>query len=199
MKKLLKNIVSSILLIFFLIMPIYAEEMVPIEQFNEVYDQLVISNNMVKELKSSLDLSIQAYDEYKDFTEEEIKNLKVYIDTLENDKIELQNQIDTKETEKSEILGQLIISNEENKKQHQEIKDLTLLLDEAKKRLEESNLLIEKNKTFSIGVFATNVNFDFGGGIDFSYFLFKGLTIDTGVSYIHPKKISFKLGLSYLW
>jgi peptidoglycan hydrolase CwlO-like protein len=192
MKKLLISIVSSIIFLVVIISPVFCQDMVPKEDFDEVYNQLVISNDMLTEVTNDLENLTSSFDIYKAEYEKKLSDKDAEIELL-------KENLNKTKSEKEEILSQLIISNDMNIEQKNQISGLVKDLKEARERLEESNLLLEKPKDFSLGAYATSSNFDIGFGVDFSYFIFKGLTLDIGFGYAPPLTFMPKVGLSYLW
>lgn len=192
MKKLLKNIVSSIILIVVLASPAFCQDMVPKKDFDEVYNQLVISNEMLVETTNNLKNLTTSFDNYKAEYEKRLSDKDLEIENLKKKIVEKDADIDV-------IVSQLDISNETIKTQSSTITSLSTALENAKDRITESNLLLEKPKDFSLGVYAISSNFNIGAGVDFSYFIFKSLTIDFGAAYVPQLTFVTKIGLSYLW
>lgn len=197
MKKLLKNIVISFITAFLLSSSLlFANEaMVPKSQFDEVFNQLIISNDQLKTLdQQNKDLvSLVSSRDLK------IKDLEKTIVSLQEENSSLIKENEDLKEAKTELVEALSVSTEQLALEKAEREGLATLLTDSNKRLEESNLLISKKKTYSLGGGVSLINSSLGGYVDFSYLLFKGFSIDTGIAYAYPLEYSVKLGVSFLW
>jgi vacuolar-type H+-ATPase subunit I/STV1 len=203
MKKLSKNILKkislAIIILFITVVPIFSIEMVPKEDFDEVLNQLIISNEILSKVQESNVKLQEVLDiQEKDFSAELIKKDSI-IRELSSENTALREKINILENEKEEILAQLIISNETIKKLNDSNSSLTTALDDCKRRLEESNRLLVQDVKFSLGGNATIINGSLGFGVDFSYLIFKNMSLDVGLGYSYPTNLVPRLGISILW
>lgn len=202
MKRLLisirKTLIGS-LIVLCLAVPVFSSDLVPIEDFNEVLNQLIVSNDMLlkvqetnKALTSALEQKELDFSTLTQQKNEEIKELSSKNTAL----IEENNSL---RTDKSEILAQLIISNEMNKEQSEQIDKLILSNKDLSQRLKESNLLLTRDVKFIAGGKVAYMEGKMGFGANFSYLPAKHFSIDAGILYSYPYNFVPSIGLSFLW
>jgi len=193
-----KKLISSILVLTLCFGIAFAGS-VPQEDFDEVYNQLVISNNSLKEavivaegLRDTLvkrDLLI------KEITSDNVILTNSLIKTKEEAErleIEKQEAID-------ELLGRLIISNDQIKADIETIEGLNITIGDLQERLKESNNLLTRNIKHSLGGGIIASTLGLGGEVQYSYFLFKNFSIDAGIGYIDKGYFLASVGLSFCW
>lgn len=195
----IKKIIISSLILITLTAPVFSNNFVPEEEFNEVLNQLIVSNDMLLKVqetnkvltsaleKKELDFSTLTQQKNKEIEELSLKNAAL---------IDENNSLRTKN---NELLAQLIISNDTIKDLLDVNKEMTLVNEEMKIRLLESNKLLTRSAKFSIGGDLTFINNSFGGGVSFSYIPIKNLSIDFGLLYTPPYNFVPRVGLSFLW
>lgn len=209
MKKLLTNTLKKItlisLILALIVVPVYSNT-VPKKDFDEVLNQLIISNDaLLKVQKSNADLQEALANSEKDFSAElnkrdnTIEELSIENTALRKENNILKEENKTLEGEKQEILAQLIISNDTLKLSNEEITKLTLALETSNRRLEESNKLLTRDVKYSVGGNLLVIENKLGYGVDFSYLIFKNFSIDVGISYSYPTTFIPSVGISFLW
>lgn len=197
MKKLLKSIprklITSIIIITLCIGSVFAN--VPQKDFDEVYNQLVISNEALKE-------AVLVAEGLREVVKE--RNIQISHITSERDNFQSQlygkdEIIKTLETEKQEILDRLIISNEQIKKDIITMDNLNITIGNLQTRLEESNLLITRRVKYSVGGGVVASTGGLGGQINFSYLFFKNMGVNTSIAVIQNGTFMVNAGLSFYW
>lgn len=197
MKKLLKSIprklITSIIIITLCIGSVFAN--VPQKDFDEVYNQLVISNEALKE-------AVLVAEGLREVVKE--RNIQISHITIERDSFQSQlydkdEIIKTLETEKQEILDRLIISNEQIKKDIITMDTLNITIGNLQTRLKESNLLITRRVKYSVGGGVVASTGGLGGQINFSYLFLKNMGINTSIAVIQNGTFIANAGLSFYW
>lgn len=203
MKKLSKNILKKISLIsiilLVLVAPIFSEDMVPKKQFDEVLNQLIISNEqLLKAQEFNTELQEALVTQEENFSAKLIEK-DVINKELSSENTALNEKLITSENEKEEILAQLIIANDTIIKLKKDNSDMVIALESSNDGLSDSNNLLTKDIKFSLGGNATIINGSVGFGVDFSYLVFKNMSLDIGMGYSYPVNLVPKVGISILW
>lgn len=203
MKRLLINIkrklINVIILLCLVAVPVFSGDFVPLEEFNEVLNQLEVSNDMllkVQEANEGLTRALELKDlDFSTLIQQKDKEIQEL--SLENTALIEENN--SLRTTNSEILAQLIISDNMIKSLVLDNKDLIHVNEELIKRINESNKILTRVVKFSVGLDVVYMDSSFGGGISFSYMPIKHLSIDVGLLYSYPNNFVPRLGLSFLW
>lgn len=197
MKKLLKSIprklITSIIIITLCIGSVFAD--VPQKDFDEVYNQLVVSNEALKEAV----LVAEGLQEVVKESNMRISHITSERDNFQSQLYDKDEIIKTLEAEKQEILDRLIISNEQIKKDILIMETLNITIGNLQTRLKESNLLITRRVKYSAGGGVVASTGGLGGQINFSYLFFKNMGVNTSIAVIQNGTFMVNAGLSFYW